>query len=81
MSEFTLKAIEVLLDQKLEAQTKELKTHSEELQGELARMTSAGFVRTEQRFDQLEEILEVKQDVLTLKRQMLEIRAALHLSV
>jgi hypothetical protein len=32
------------------------------------------------RFDRLEELLEVKEDVLTLKRQMLEIRSALHLS-
>ena len=32
------------------------------------------------RFDRLEELLEVKDDVATLKRQMTEIRSALHLS-
>jgi hypothetical protein len=33
-----------------------------------------------ERFNQLEELLKVKDDVEQLKRQMLEIRSALHLS-
>jgi hypothetical protein len=32
------------------------------------------------RFDRLEELLEIKDDVFTLKQQMKEIRSALHLS-
>jgi hypothetical protein len=33
------------------------------------------------RFDRLEELLEVKHDVQALKRQMMEILQALHLSL
>jgi hypothetical protein len=33
------------------------------------------------RFDRLEDLLKVKDDVDTLKQQMAELRAALHLSV
>jgi hypothetical protein len=32
------------------------------------------------RFDRLEELMDVKDDVQTLKRQMMEIRSALHLN-
>ena len=32
------------------------------------------------RFNQLEKLLEVKEDIETLKKQMTEIRSALHLS-
>ena len=52
-----------------------------ESQEELARIV-ADTIATPftKRFDRLEELLEVKDDVQTLKRQMSEIRAALHLS-
>jgi hypothetical protein len=48
---------------------------------ELARIIADTIAKPfSERFDRLEELLEVKEDVLTLKRQMLEIRSALHLS-
>lgn len=54
----------------------------DEAQEQLARMV-ADTIATPftKRFNRLEELLEVKEDVQTLKRQVLEIRSALHLSV
>ena len=88
MSEITLKAIEQLLDEKLKAAVAPLATkqdvHREVREGaeDLARII-ADTIATPftQRFDRLEELLDVKDDVHLLKRQMAEIRSALHLSV
>jgi hypothetical protein len=54
----------------------------DEAQEQLARMV-ADTIATPftKRFDRLEELLEVKEDVQTLKHQMMEIRSTLHLSV
>ena len=53
----------------------------DESQEELARVIANTIaIPFTKRFDRLEELLEVKQDVMTLKRQMLEIRSALHLN-
>jgi len=60
------------------ATRKDLEAQTEELARMIADTIATPFTK---RFDQLEELLEVKQDVLTLKRQMAEIRSALHLSV
>ena len=88
MSEITLKDIEQVLDKKLKAAVAPLATkedvHREVREGveDLARII-ADTIATPftQRFDRLEKLLQVEQDVDTLKRQMLEIRSALHLSV
>jgi len=60
------------LDQKLKAQTKELKNHTEEQVAELAGMVKKGF-------DNLEEKLDVRQKVEKLEHQMKQIHEALHL--
>lgn len=60
------------LDQKLKAQTKELKHHTEEQVAELAGMVKKGF-------DSLEEKIDVRQKVEKLEHQMKQIREALHL--
>ena len=83
MSDFTLKAIENLLDQKLKAAVAPLATKDdlrngvEELARVIANTVAAPFT---QRFDRLEKLLQVEQDVQTLKNPMAEIRSALHLS-
>jgi hypothetical protein len=84
MSELTLSAIEQLLDKKLMAAVaplatkKDIQEQTEELARIIADTVAIPFTH---RFDRLEELLEVKDDVQTLKRQMSEIRSALHLSV
>jgi hypothetical protein len=60
------------------ATKKDIKEQTEELARIIADTIAIPFT---QRFDRLEELLEVKDDVQTLKRQMAEIRSALHLSV
>jgi hypothetical protein len=93
MSEITLKAIEQLLDKKLKnvvttadlqkavaplATQKGLEEQTEALARMVADTIATPFTK---RFDRLEELLEVKDDVRVLKRQMAEIRSARHLSV
>ena len=68
-------------EQKLEAQTKELKTHAEELQAELARMTSAGFARTEERFDDLENRLDVTAQLKAFERKFQKLEEALRIKL
>ena len=81
MTEVTLQAIERLLDQKLGTTEKRIIKRIDEAQEELARIiANTVAVPFTQRFDRLEKVLQVEQDVDTLKRQMLEIRSALHLS-
>jgi len=68
-------------DESLAASEKRIIGRIDDAQEELARIVAdtiaAPFTK---RFDQLEELLKVKEDVQTLKRQMTEIRSALHLS-
>ena len=68
-------------DQSLATREKHIITRIDESQAELARII-ADTIATPftERFDRLEKLLEVKEDVATLKRQMIEIRSALHLS-
>ena len=77
MSELTKEFFE----QKLEAQTKELKTHAHELQAELARMTSAGFTRTEERFDEIEKRLDVTAQLQVFERKFKKLEEALHITL
>lgn len=71
-------------DQALKAAVAPLATKKdlEEQTEALARMV-ADTIATPftQRFDRLEELLEVEDDVQVLKHQMAEIRSALHLSM
>ena len=93
MSEITLKAIEQLLDKKFKnvvttvdlqkavaplATKKGLEAQTAALARMVADTIATPFTK---RFERLEELLEVKDDVRVLKRQMAEIRSALHLSV
>jgi hypothetical protein len=79
--ELTQEYFEEVLTQKLAATEKRIIKRIDEAQEELARIVAdtiaAPFTA---RFDRLEELLLVKEDVQTLKRQMSEIRSALHLS-
>ena len=79
--ELTKEYFDKVLTQKLEATEQHIIKRIDDAQDELARIVAdtiaAPFTA---RFDQLEELLEVKEDVLTLKHQMLEIRSALHLT-
>jgi len=53
----------------------------DEAQEELARIVAETIAEPfSSRFDRLEELLTVKDEVQTLKRQMVEIRSALHLT-
>jgi hypothetical protein len=69
-------------DQSLAGSEKRIIKRIDEAQEELARIV-ADTIATPftKRFDELEGMLEVKEEVQTLKRQMAEIRSALHLSV
>jgi len=81
MTQLTEERFEQILAQRLDAQTKQLKTYMDDQTEDLARIIADTIATPfNKRFDRLEELLEVKEDVLTLKRQMLEIRSALHLS-
>ena len=82
MSEITLKAIEQLLDKRLDTTEQRIIKRIDEAQEELARMVADTIATPfSKRFDRLEELLEVKDDVQLLKRQMVEIRSNLHLSM
>jgi len=81
MTQLTEERFEQILTERLETQTKQLKKHTDEQTEALARIIADTIAKPfSERFDRLEELLVVKEDVLTLKRQMLEIRSALHLS-
>jgi hypothetical protein len=64
------------------ATEKRIISRIDEAQEEFARIV-ADTIATPftKRFDRLEELLEVKEDVQTLQKQMAEIRSALHLSL
>ena len=81
MSEITLKAIEQLLDKRLETTEAIIIKRIDDSQEELARLIADTVANPfTKRFDRLEQFLEVKEEVQVLQRQMTEIRAALHLS-
>ena len=81
MPELTLKAIELLLDTKLATTEQHIIKRIDDAQEELARLVETTIAAPfSKRFDQLEELLDVKEEVQTLKRQMSEIRSALHLT-
>jgi hypothetical protein len=68
-------------DQSLATSEKRIVKRIDEAQEELARIVADTIADPfTKRFDKLEELLDVKDDVQTLKRQMAEIRSALHLS-
>ena len=72
------------LDQALKAVVAPLATKKdlEEQTEALARMVADAIATPfTKRFDRLEELLEVKDDVQVLKRQMAELRSTLHLSM
>jgi len=48
---------------------------------ELARITSAGFARTEERFDQIEERLDVTAQLKTFERKFQKLEEALHIKL
>lgn len=79
MTELTAEHFEQILGEKLAplATKADVREAVEDLARMIADTITAPFTR---RFDQLEELLEVKEDVQVLQRQMSEIRAALHLS-
>jgi hypothetical protein len=60
------------------ATKKDLEEQTEALARMVADNIATPFTK---RFDRLEELLEVKDDVQVLKHQMAEIRSALHLSM
>jgi len=70
MSELTKEYFE----QKLEAQTIDLKAHAEGLQAELARMVSDGF-------EDLQRRLDVREIVETHERKLKKIEEALHITL
>ena len=83
MTQLTEERFEKILAQKLaplatkEDVRREVREGVEDLARIIADTISGPFTS---RFDRLEELLEVKDDVQALKRQMVEIRSALHLS-
>lgn len=70
MSELTKEYFE----QKLEAQTTDLKAHAEGLQAELARMVSGGF-------EDLQHRLDVREIVQAHERKLKKIEEALHITL
>jgi hypothetical protein len=83
MSEVTLKAIEQLLDAKFNEKLAPLATKLDVRDGveELARMVNDGFVRTEQRFDELETRLDVTEQLKTFERKFQKLEEALHIKL
>jgi hypothetical protein len=64
------------------ATEKRIVSRIDEAQEELARIVADTIaIPFTKRFDRLEELLEVKENVQTLQKQMAEIRSALHLSL
>jgi hypothetical protein len=79
--ELTKEYFDKVLTQKLDATEQRIIQRIDEAQEQLARIV-ADTVATPftERFERLEQLLKVKDDVETLKRQMGEIRSALHLT-
>jgi hypothetical protein len=48
---------------------------------ELARITSAGFARTEERFDEIEGRLDVTEQIWTFQRKFEKLEEALHIKL
>jgi hypothetical protein len=83
MTQLTEERFKEILKQELASLATKEDVHREVGAGveELARIIAETIAEPfSSRFDRLEELLQVKEDVLTLKKQMLEIRSALHLS-
>jgi len=81
MSELTKEYFEQHLKRELGAQTTELKTYAREQTEELARITSAGFARTEERFDDLEKRLDVTAQLKMFERKFKKLEEALHITL
>lgn len=75
MTQLTEERFEQILTEKL----KPLAT-TEQIE-ELARMTSDGFARTEQRFDEIETRLDVTEQIKTFERKFQKLEEALHIKL
>ena len=67
------------LDQRLQVQTVDLKTHMDEKTEELAHMVKEGFDGVDTQLTVIVQMLDVRKDVDDLKQQMFEIRHSLKL--
>ncbi len=92
MSELTKEHFEKILDQRLSGlATKDdlreaiaplaTKQDVREAVEELARITSAGFARTEERFDELETRLDVNAQLKVFERKFEKLEEALHIKL
>lgn len=77
MAQLTEERFEQILTQKLDAQTKVFTEQNDEL----ARITSSGFNRTEERFEQIEKRLDVTEQLKTFERKFQKLEEALHIQL
>ena len=79
MTQLTEERFEEILTEKLAP----LATKADVREGveELARITSSGFARTEQRFDELESRLDVTARLQTFERKFQKLEEALHIKL
>jgi hypothetical protein len=77
MTQLTEERFEQILTEKLDAQTKVFTEQNDEL----ARITSAGFARSEERFDELETRLDVTEQIKSFERKFQKLEEALHIKL
>jgi hypothetical protein len=77
MTQLTEERFEEILTQKLDAQTKVFTEQNDHL----ARIASAGFLRTEERFDEIETRLDVTAQIRAFERKFQKLEEALHIKL
>jgi hypothetical protein len=83
MSELTKEYFEQTLKAALKSAVAPLATKSDvrDAVEELARITSAGFARTEERFDELETRLDMRERIKNFERKFQKLEEALHIKL
>ena len=83
MTQLTQESFERILQDRLQEAVAPLATKQDvrEAVGELARITSSGFARTEERFDEVEKRLDVHELFEMHERKFKKLEEALHISL
>ena len=83
MTQLTQESFERILQDRLQEAVAPLATKQDvrEAVGELARITSSGFARTEERFDEVEKRLDVRELFEMHERKFKKLEEALHISL
>ena len=83
MTQLTQESFERILQDRLQEAVAPLATKQDvrEAVDELARITSSGFARTEERFDEVEKRLDVRELFEMHERKFKKLEEALHISL